>query len=70
MRLDPTLAAIISEVFKDIGKAYFIGAIVTPQVSRISNLPEILFVLTRGLYSGSVCILIAWYIIKRWGKRR
>ena len=69
MKLDPKLAFILSDVFKDIGKAYLIQTIVTPQLSGISALSEILLVLTKGLLNSILFILASWYISKHWERK-
>lgn len=64
MRIDKTLARLLSNFFLDIAKAFFIATFITPTVSQISSFLEIIVLLTKGMSSVTVAIGIAWYLAK------
>lgn len=65
MRIDKTMAGLLSNLFLDLAKAYFIAAVVTPSLSGTSSIFELLFLLTKGMLNGIVFTLAAWYFARR-----
>ena len=64
MKIDGTLAHILSDFFLDGAKAFFVATFVTPSLNNISSLPELLFVLTRGLLNVTLFLIASWQIAK------
>lgn len=60
MKINTKLAALLSDFFLDIAKAFFVATFITPSLSGISSLPEIIFVLTKGMLNVIVYLLLAW----------
>lgn len=63
MKIDAKLLHILSDVFIDIAKAFFIAAIVAPALSSVS-LWESVSALTKNYLLGTVFLLIAWQLAK------
>ncbi|MEK7571167.1 MAG: hypothetical protein AAB553_02745 [Patescibacteria group bacterium] len=64
MKIDKKLAKILSNFYADLAKAYFIGTFITPILNGISSLNEFAWILTKGLLSVILLLLIAWRFAK------
>jgi hypothetical protein len=65
MKLDRTMANLLSDLFLDIAKAYFIATILTPPISHVTSFWEIVLILTRGSFIGILYLLLAWQFAKQ-----
>ncbi len=65
MRLDATLAGLLSNLFLDIAKAYFIATLVTPPIIGVSSIGELLLILTKGILTGMLFMFASWYFARR-----
>ena len=61
---DPKLAKLLSEIFLDISKAYFIAVLVTPSFSQGVGLFDIWFKLTFSFFNGILFLMISRVLLE------
>ena len=64
MVLDTKLAGILSNFCLDIAKVYFAVTFITPSLGGLSNWWEVVFMLTKGMASVTIAILLSWQFAK------